>query len=65
VNPALPGPPPDWKFYTVQSGDTLYSLVQRANQRPDAEDITIAQVLVWNGIGDANLIFAGQVLRYI
>ncbi len=57
--------PPDWKFYTVQAGDTLFALVARANQRPNADDITIAQAQEWNGIGTANLIFEGQVLRYI
>lgn len=57
--------PPDWSFYTVQAGDTLYSLVQRANQRPNAEDITIAQVVEWNDIENPDLIFVGQVLRYV
>ena len=61
----MPPPPIDWQFYTVQAGDTLSALVAQANQRPNAEDFTVAQALEWNGIGDADLIFEGQVLRYI
>ena len=58
-------PEPDWKFYTVQAGDTLFSLVERANQRPGAEDITIDDAVEWNGLGSEHLIFEGMVLRYI
>lgn len=58
-----PAPPPDTRprsvpgqFYTVQSGDTLYSIAWR--HRLDWRDMAD-----WNGLGDADLILPGQRLR--
>ncbi|MBM4429570.1 MAG: LysM peptidoglycan-binding domain-containing protein [Chloroflexi bacterium] len=62
--PAVPGPtaaptalPSTGQFeYTVQWGDTLFSLAQRFNTTVDA-------IVRLNGLSDSNQIRAGQVLR--
>lgn len=48
--------PPTQATYTVQRGDTLWSIARRFNIPP----ATLAQV---NNIANANLIYVGQVLR--
>ncbi|MCY4437266.1 MAG: LysM peptidoglycan-binding domain-containing protein [Chloroflexi bacterium] len=49
-------PRTDWPTYTVQSGDTLYSIAQRS-------DSTQAIVQAANCLADPNKIFEGQSLR--
>ena len=49
-------PRTDWPTYTVQSGDTLYSIAQRS-------DSTQAIVQAANCLADPNKIFEGQTLR--
>ncbi|MCR5511310.1 MAG: LysM peptidoglycan-binding domain-containing protein [Lachnospiraceae bacterium] len=43
--------------YTVVKGDTLYSLAKRFK-------VALADLVSWNGIGNPNLIYPGQVLKY-
>ena len=49
-------PRTDWPEYTVQSGDTLYSIAQRS-------DSTQAIIQAANCLADPNKIFEGQSLR--
>lgn len=49
------GPPRDWIPYTVQPGDTLYSLAKYYG-------VTVAQLQQANCLGDSTLIVAGQVI---
>lgn len=44
------------QYYTVRSGDTLSAIAVRYGT-------TVAQLCSWNGIQNANLIYAGQKLR--
>lgn len=44
------------QYYTIQSGDTLSELAVRYGT-------TVAQLCSWNGISNANVIYAGQKIR--
>ncbi len=59
-NPGAPlpncSPRTDWPAYTVQPGDTLYSIARRANTSADALQNA-------NCLASPNVIFAGTVLR--
>lgn len=44
------------EYYTIQSGDTLSSIAKRYNT-------TVNQLVSWNNIKNANLIYAGQKIR--
>ena len=50
-----PTPPPAGFYYTVQQGDTLYSIAQRYGT-------TVAAIVTANGIADPSRIYVGQVL---
>ena len=43
-------------YYTIKSGDTLSGIAQKY-------DTTVKQLQSWNGIKNANLIYAGQKIR--
>jgi lysozyme len=43
-------------YYTIQSGDTLSGIASKYGT-------TVAQLQTWNGIKNANLIYAGQTIR--
>ena len=43
-------------YYTVKSGDNLSTIAQKYGT-------TVSQLVAWNGIKNANLIYAGQKLR--
>ncbi len=49
------GPPFGWILYTVQPGDTLYSLAKYYG-------VTVAQLQQANCLGDSTLILAGRVI---
>jgi LysM repeat protein len=55
TEPPPPPPPPATTTYTVQWGDTLYSIAVKYNT-------TVAELMALNGISNPNLIYAGQVL---
>lgn len=44
------------QYYTIQSGDTLSGIASRYGT-------TVAQLQAWNGIANANLIYAGNKIR--
>ena len=44
------------KYYTIQSGDTLSEIAARYGT-------SVSQLQSWNGIKNANLIYAGQTIR--
>lgn len=44
------------QYYTVKSGDTLSAIASKYST-------TVAQICSWNGIKNANLIYAGQRIR--
>lgn len=60
--PQATSPPPsctprnDWPIYTIQAGDTLYSIAQRT-------DTTVDAIVAANCLGDANVIRTNQELR--
>lgn len=45
-----------YEYYTIQSGDTLSAIANKLNT-------TVAQLMSWNNILNANLIFAGKTIR--
>lgn len=51
-----PQPPPYVCFYTVQYGDTLASIAWKFN-------VTVWELAQWNGLSNANYIYAGMKLR--
>ena len=44
------------EWYTVESGDTLFSIAWRSRVR-------VADLAAWNKLGDGSLILVGQRLR--
>ena len=48
--------PPSTVTYKVRKGDTLHSIAR-------LYDVTVSQVMSWNGISEAGVIVPGQVLR--
>ncbi len=49
--------PEDWRYHTVVTGDTLWSLSRQWGT-------TVEQIMIWNPeIEDPNLIYVGQELR--
>lgn len=44
------------QYYTIQSGDTLSAIASKCGT-------TVAQLQLWNGIANANVIYAGQKIR--
>ena len=51
-----PTPTPVEEYYVVKRGDTLSKIAAKYNT-------TVAQLVKWNNIKNANLIYTGQVLR--
>lgn len=56
VNKQLSGADDKAKYYTVKSGDTLSGIAQ-------SYSTSVAQLIKWNNIKNANLIYPGQKLR--
>ena len=54
--PAAPAKAPADGLYTVQRGDTLYSIAVRYG-------IEVRELARWNGISDASVLSVGQTLR--
>lgn len=52
----VPDPEPEQMYYTVQRGDNLSKIAAKFGT-------TVKQLVTWNNIKNANLIFTGQVLR--
>lgn len=56
VGKTEPKPEPSEEYYTVVRGDNLTKIAKRF-------DTTVQQLVFWNNIPNANLIYPGQVLR--
>ena len=54
--PAEAAPAANQEWYTVESGDTLFSIAWRSR-------LQLADLAVWNNLGDGSLILVGQRLR--
>ena len=47
---------PDYRYYTIHSGDTLWSIAQRYNT-------SVEELIQINDLRTPNLIYAGQLLK--